>query len=313
MNYRKIRMAIFAIFITLCTASVQAQVQIRLPYPKFERPSIPDNLTQEAEINDWMAKHYWDKFNFLNTENLKNPELTFPIITNYIGQLNTILNPMASIYLKETLQKAKTNEEVYNHMANAFNDILGNTRSPYRNDEYLIAVLEDLLSVKNLSETDKNRYELSLTMAKKNRVDSIATNIGFIDTSSKSDSLHSIKAEIILLMFYSPGCHACEIAEARLKQSEIINNWLDSGDLKVLVYAPEANEEDWKKYQSHIPDSWINGYDPDQSVWNQRLYDIQGFPTIYLLDENKRVILKDVGINDVEKYLMQLAMSLPGM
>lgn len=310
----RIKIYTSALCLVLSVLGIQAQVQIKLPYPKFVSVVIPDSISDERDRDVWLAQHYWDKFNFANPENTKNPELAIPIISNYISVLDRIPESVARQCFGNLLSRSKANSDMYKYVANTLNDLLGGTVSPYRDDELLIMVLEDLLSSpEELSDEDNSRYAMNLAMASKNRIGTVAANIGYIDVSNHSDSLYNIKADYTLLMFYSPGCHACEIVEAQIQNSELISNWIESGDLKVLAYAPESTVDAWKDFQSKIPASWINGYDPDQSVWYKRIYDIQGFPTLYLLDKNKRVILKDTGVKRLENYLMEQAMTLPAM
>ncbi|WP_353121877.1 DUF5106 domain-containing protein [Dysgonomonas capnocytophagoides] len=307
----KIKIYFSALCFAVSVYGIDAQVQIKLPYPKFEVLSAPSDLTDEVDRNVWTVTHYWDKFNFANAENIKNPELAIPVISNYIGLLDKVPADIAQSCITDLLKKSKANDEVYKYIANTLSDLLGNTVSPYRNDEYLIIVLEDLLSSDDLSDEDSSRYVMNLSMAKKNRVGTIAADIVYVNTENRTDSLYNIQADFTLLMFYSPGCHACEAAEKQIRNSEVIGNWLESGDLKLLAFAPEAPVDEWKASQDKLPSEWINGYDPAKKVWFERIYDIQGFPTIYLLDKDKRVILKDSNIGTVENYLMEQAMSLP--
>ncbi len=49
--------------------------------------------------------------------------------------------------------------------------------------------------------------------------------------------------------------------------------------------------------------SWINSYDSTVSLKNDEIYDLKAMPALYLLDKDKKVILKDVTFNQVENYL----------
>lgn len=301
MNTIKIHIAI--LFFILAILGTNAQVQIKLPYPTFEAPAMPAGMSV-SEGNIWLIEHYWDKFNFSNPDNISNPRLASPIISGYIDVMFELPDDISIPHLQNLLQKAKANKEVYVYITKTLVDLLGNTISPYRNDEYLIPVLEDLIASRDsLFISDRSDYTMSLEMARKNRIQTIASNFGYIDTEGRSDSLYNIKAEYTLLMFYSPGCHACELAEDQIRNSKQINSAISNGSLKVLAFAPEAPVDVWKEFQKKLPSTWINAYDPQQIVWLKRIYDIQGFPTIYLLDKDKRVLLKDTSIRRIEEFL----------
>jgi hypothetical protein len=49
----------------------------------------------------------------------------------------------------------------------------------------------------------------------------------------------------------------------------------------------------------------MDAYDPDRVVLDRELYDLTAIPTLYLLDAQKRVVLKDAPFDQVELYLQQ--------
>jgi hypothetical protein len=54
------------------------------------------------------------------------------------------------------------------------------------------------------------------------------------------------------------------------------------------------------------PDSWHNGFDPDLAIRNENLYNVRAIPSLYLLDDEKRVILKDAPESKMMSYLINL-------
>ncbi|MNP83768.1 hypothetical protein D3C76_1828110 [compost metagenome] len=54
-----------------------------------------------------------------------------------------------------------------------------------------------------------------------------------------------------------------------------------------------------------MSEKWINGFDTDSKILSFNLYDLKASPTIYLLDENKKVILKDTYLQPVIQYFVQ--------
>mgnify|MGYP002527024690 FL=1 len=51
---------------------------------------------------------------------------------------------------------------------------------------------------------------------------------------------------------------------------------------------------------------WINGYDKKQTIEQNNLYDLKAIPTLYLLDKDKTVLLKDVTTKEIEEYLQNI-------
>ena len=52
----------------------------------------------------------------------------------------------------------------------------------------------------------------------------------------------------------------------------------------------------------HMLPTWEIGMDESQTIYNKELYDILGFPSMYLLDQDKTVILKDTSLTVLEEY-----------
>ena len=54
------------------------------------------------------------------------------------------------------------------------------------------------------------------------------------------------------------------------------------------------------------PKEWINCYDPDYVIRTDTLYNIRAIPSLYLLDAQKRVVLKDATPERVIMFLNNL-------
>jgi hypothetical protein len=92
-----------------------------------------------------------------------------------------------------------------------------------------------------------------------------------------------------------------------MAKSAPINNALSRNSanrtmLTILTLYPDQDLDEWLSHLSDLPTGWVHGYDKDLKITNQRLYDIKAIPTIYLLDKDKRVLLKDTSIEAVESF-----------
>lgn len=65
----------------------------------------------------------------------------------------------------------------------------------------------------------------------------------------------------------------------------------------MAVYIDDEVEA-WQKAQ--YPSAWLSVYAPE--IDQQDLYDIKALPTLYLLDTQKRVLLKDARLEEVIQY-----------
>ena len=62
--------------------------------------------------------------------------------------------------------------------------------------------------------------------------------------------------------------------------------------------------ETWEKYRPSMPALWLNGYDASFTIRGNNLYDLRAIPSLYLLDKDKRVIIKDAMPYQIEERLL---------
>lgn len=76
-----------------------------------------------------------------------------------------------------------------------------------------------------------------------------------------------------------------------------------SKGIQVFAVYEGSQTEEWLNYISTKKLDWINVYDPTGTEQIEQKYDIYAIPMIYLLDKDKKVIAKDVPIEQLEAYL----------
>ena len=63
--------------------------------------------------------------------------------------------------------------------------------------------------------------------------------------------------------------------------------------MKVLNIYIDEDLEAWKSYMPIYPEKWYNGFDPDLVIRTDKTYNVRAIPSLYLLDADKTVLLKD--------------------
>lgn len=88
---------------------------------------------------------------------------------------------------------------------------------------------------------------------------------------------------------------------AQLAASEVINAFVDSGDVVLLSVCVEGATPQWKS--SRYPGLWIDAADKSRAVVGKQLYMLPALPVLYLLDAERRVVLKDTSVDQIEAFL----------
>ncbi len=269
-------------------------------------PQIPGHLTEPADRAEFLVEHYWDKFDFSDTVYCHIPEITEQAFVNFLDVLNYVSVERTHFAVKSMLKKAEVNSTMYAYFIKLYDDYLYNWDSPMQNDEHYIPMLESLLASDKVSEKEKARPAKRLAFVKKNRVDSVANDFSYTDRTGEKGRLSSIKAPNTLLFFHNPGCEMCAEAMASLRESACIQSLVKDRQLVVLAIYPDEEVEAWRAHITDFPSEWLNGYDQGQIIEKEELYDLKAMPTIYLLDQDKRVVLKNVTAEWIEEYFKSL-------
>ena len=261
-----------------------------------------NNQPKETKINPLT---YWDnKLDTLISQ--QSREQTEKALCEFISSFATTSEDTIRMSIYHLMKQCEKDPMYYMQMALAAEMLLYDNRSPQMNETYYIPFLEAIQASDCLNKGYKFRYEKQLEGCFKNRPGTQATNINFIDAQGKENSLHNLEAEHLLMVFYSPSCHKCHQVMDAMKQNEQISQWITSKDLQILAIYADGNQEEWTKEKDYFPPTWINGYDHQDEIYTKGTYVLRMSPTIYLLDSEKKVILKDTKIEDITKYFLSL-------
>jgi len=302
--------------VTSCSSSKKTQTEGRTDFESisqtivpdtFVLPVIPEALTDPVDRAQYLAMHFWDRFDFADRELIKRPDITEQAFVDYINILQYVSREDANKSLLYTLDKAETDTAYYRHFASLFNKYLYDPNSPFRNEELYLPVLQRLVKSSLLSEEEVSRYAFQLEMALKNRVGQKANDFHYTLASGQSFSLYDLKSEYTLLIFSNPGCPTCEAVIAQLNNSKPLNDALAMNTptrtmLTVLTIYPDKDLSEWLAHLPQMPAQWIHAYDKGMEITQRRLYDIKAIPTLYLLDKEKKVLLKDTSVEAIESF-----------
>lgn len=169
--------------------------------------------------------------------------------------------------------------------------------SPYYNDELYLCFLKSVADKRAFDKLSQSaRYKRHYIMMQKNKVGSPATDFTYETQECSKGTLYAVDSEYLILFFNDPSCSECKrVKEELISKKEI----LTSLGIKVFALYIDNNPTEWRL--ATYPTEWINGYAPE--IDYKDLYNIRALPCLYLLDENKYVILRDVGVEEIINHI----------
>ena len=252
--------------------------------------------TDEARV-EYFCRHSWDEFDFNDTLSLSCD--TFNVLTQYAGYIQALnsLDGMkdgsAAGILSELYARASTSRTMMEWFAWQAREVLADPNSPIRDDMLFEQVLLRMLQTAFYTDAERARLEYKLDLMRKNRVGTVATDFIYTLDNGRQGRLYDIKANFTLVFFNNPGCPMCREVREELLASDLIASQPPSV-LTILAMSPDFEPEEWSAYKDERPAEWINAYDRDGAIRGGQLYDVSAIPSLYLLDRNKNVLLKDV-------------------
>jgi hypothetical protein len=298
-----------------CGQNRKAEQFQALPFPDVK---IPAMMTGSADVAEYISMHYWD--------GLTDPSRDYPCDSLYVSGVkkedveqkfadwNAILGVLPrsiadkavnALYEKAAACERKdTSSNVLDTFVMLAEKYFYDPNSPVRNEDHYHAFVRNLASFEGFDEAVRGKYAYQARMTALNREGTVAADFRFADKNGRIHSLHGINAPMTLLFFSNPGCDACMEIIKVLSGHEGIASMIADGRLAVLNIYIDEDIQAWRDYMPIYPEQWYNGFDPDLVIRGETLYNVRAIPSLYLLDHEKRVILKDAPENRVFETLL---------
>ena len=268
----------------------------------FPLPEVPQILVSPADRANYLAVHYWDLFDFKDNALIDKPEITEQGFANFISIMPYVTEKKEAFAV--LAGRMTENPKMLEHLLELSEHYLTDNFSPVYDEELYLLLVDELLKKSQLSLVQRERLRYQRKWMLKNRVNQAATDFSFVQRSGIRMSLKEVKASYILLYLNDPECSACQQTKEAMLHSDILARWKDSGRMKIVSVCTEGKTEGWKNIPA--PQGWIDGCDDQKRLLKEDVYDLRNLPAIYLLDSNKRIVMKNATVQRLEQALKQL-------
>lgn len=263
-------------------------------WPYFDG-NYPMVVTTDSARMEYLCRHSWDTFDFSDTLALRND--TSEVLTEFAGFIQTINyyggNDKPAI-IEQLIAKASTSRTMLEYFAWQAREVLADPNSPIRNDELYIPVVRGMLATGFYNFAERTRLEYKLDIMLKNRIGHKANDFTYTLESGRKSVLYGLRSDFVLIFFNNPGCPMCREVREELRTSELVSNMVNDGSLTILAMYPDEEVDEWLEHKAEFPTSWICAYDNGCKIRGGAQYDVSAIPSLYLLDKDKTVLLKDI-------------------
>ena len=298
------RLFVLLTFIILFSQALMAQEQTAPAAEKVTFPmvAVPDEITDPQARAKYLGEHFWDNVDFataseaLVEQGLIDMASIFPLLNS-----ETLITSMTAL-----VKKAETSKAGLLMMLSLADKYLYGTASPLYNEAAYRGLLQSALISKALNKADKEPYQKQLVILEMNNEGSAAVDFDMQLVDGSKAKLSDIEAPVSILFFYAADNLDCKLQRFRLTQARLVNYLQRAGGIKIVAVCVEGDKAAWEKFRADSPKEWLHVFDASGKIKSENLYDLRTLPRLYLLDEQKTVLLKNTKADDIEQYLVQI-------
>ncbi len=304
-----------ALFILSGCGSNNGSNNVNMHPVAFPQMTVPSYINDQQQAVNWLVRNYWDKFFELSGEggaingvdSLSFEEafggyaqlLVMADAKSVAASVNDLFKNADSLALIGRKKPLFTLMEKMEHY-------FYNPNSPVLSEEIYLCALNSILGAAGLTELDKMQYEYQHRICSMNRVGTPAADFKFrqlLGQNKMADKAlyKDVKSEYTLLFFNNPDCGSCAQILQSIKESPLAE-MVKKGKLAIVAMYIDENLEAWRENRHKYPVEWIYAYDPEFVLRDNNIYGLRAIPSLYLLDKEKRVILKDAPVDMVISY-----------
>lgn len=285
---------------TLIAQIIKMSIDVEIP----EAPLNEDGSKDSTFAYYYYRDHYWDNTNLANDALVRDPAYMKKLET-YFDKIVLQHPDTLSLYADKLLAKMDDEGEMFKITVNWLINHYSKSKIMGLDAVYVHMA-------KNYYMTGRAYWADSSTVAKLTErvvalnptlVGKKAPNLTLFDTTgNRLISLSSVKAKYTILYFWDSTCGHCKKATPKLKK---IYEELHKYDVEVYAVGGELETDSWKKYIKANELPWINVSDtPERPNGFRTIYDIYAYPKVFLLDEDKKIIAKQIGVEQCGDILL---------
>lgn len=270
--------------------------QTQLPIPPADTKAA--DWKQEAEARwTYQRAHFFDKMNIATPDFLKNPQW-LDRVDFFLMQLPPLHPDTTKVLCDLVFKRLEAYPDGYNYYQKYIINSLAKM-SQFRLDEVYVYLVRNYLSTGKA--TWATPSEVSSAHNAANTMERLfegnqAPPTTIFDREGKPVDIHGVKAKLTMLIFYMPDCGHCKLELPII--AKLHEKYKEKG-LQVIAVCLKANEETQQCWDfldnQNYPKDWLYLADPTRKANLVPIFGIKGYPRLFLLDQNRKIVFKRSG------------------
>jgi len=276
--------------------------------PVLDESTLPFEIQQNDSLllltkYYYQQKHFWDYLDYTDERFLYTPLLKTKLETWFTKvlyqQYDSVKQPVF-----EFIENVKPNKRMFQFATSWFlnssinSNILG-----------MDALFVDLAKTYYLSgeafwATDKSMKKIreNILFMENCLIGKTAPDLTLESVDGEYFNLHKINKKLTAVIIYEPNCSHCKVFVPEF-YNNVYQKYKNKGLEVFAIYSMDKKEEWIEFLERHKMWDWINVWDKEHISQFKILYDARKTPRIYVLDENKKILTKDLTVEQLEDFI----------
>jgi thiol-disulfide isomerase/thioredoxin len=287
---------------TVTARLVNVTRAIQVPDP----PKKPDGSIDSTFQLTYYRTHFFDHLDLSDDAMIRLPNTFYQQkVKEYLDKLFLPTPDSINKAISGIVEKAKKNQETYKYLVYSLM-VMYQAPEIMGLDEVFVN-----LNDKYFTSGEMNYWaNASIKKSLKDHADKIRTsmigrtgpNLIMQDQNLKPRSMYDIKNKYTVLFIFDPDCGHCR--EETPKLVEFYNKSKAKFNFEVFAVASDTSISKMKKFIDEFKTPWItvNGPRTYLKEHYSKLYHSETTPTIYILDDKKKIIAKKLPVKQLEDF-----------
>lgn len=285
-------------------------VRLMKAFTPIEAPAPPrkanGNIDSTFQLK-YYREHYFDNFDLADEAMIRLPQPVYQQkLKEYLGNLFVPQPDSVTKAIYTLVDKAKKNGETYWYC-------VSNCMNLYQHpkimglDEVFVNLSDKYFKTGEMdrwidAKTKQNIQEYA-DKIRSSMIGRLGANLIMQDENLQPKSLYDVKAKYTLLYFFRPDCGHCR--EETPKLVGFYNKSKEKFGLEVFAVSTDTSMKKLRDFVKEFNTNWITVDGPRSYVKKHflTLYHADTTPTIYILDDKKKIIAKGITVEQLDGFL----------
>jgi thiol-disulfide isomerase/thioredoxin len=278
-----------------------------IPVKSPEPPKKADGLIDSTFQLRWYREHFFDNFDLADDGLLRLPRPVYKEkITEYLDRLFVPQADTVNKAIDQLIAKAKSNKDTYQYIVLTL--IL-----KYQNPEIMgmdgvfVHLYDKYFATGEADYWANDKFKKNVKeyadRLRKSLVGVTAPNLIMQDANFQPRSMYDIKNKYTILFIFDPDCGHCKTETPILV--DFYNKNRTKFNIEVYAVSADTSIQKMRDYIREMKMPWITVNGPRTYVGPyQDLYDAIQTPSLFILNEKKKIIAKKIPTEKLEDFFI---------